>query len=132
GGVSESGTTPEAGTERGRRARAWGGYVWFMSFGTFLPLPVFVGGYLAQLTFIGAPIARRAYRFGIFLSTLGQKPPGADKLESRHEQRDEEAGKKKPFAERVRAHAPPGWVERRGEPFPTRTRALWFVFVGWW
>ena len=52
-----------------------------MSFGTFLPLPVFLCGYLAQLTFIGAPLARLAYRFGVFLSTLGQSPPGADKLE---------------------------------------------------
>ena len=135
--MSETETTQTEPTQRGgrrvvRQARSWGGYAWFMSFGTILPLPVFLCGYLAQLTFVGAPLARRAYRFGIFLSTLGQKPPGADKLESRHERRDEEAEKKKPFAERVRAHAPPGWVERRGEPFPTRTRALWFVFVGWW
>jgi hypothetical protein len=101
-----------------------------MSFGTFLPLPVFVGGYLAHLTFVGAPLARRAYRFGIFLSTLGQRPPGADRLESRHD--DDEEKKKKPFAERIRAHAPPGWVERRGEPFSFAVRAAWFVFVGWW
>lgn len=112
-------------------ARHWGGYAWFMSFGTFLPLPIFVLGYLAQLTFVGTPLARRAYRFGIFLSTLGQKPPGADKLESRREkERGEE--QKKPFAERVRAKAPPGWVERRGRPFETGIRILWFVFVGWW
>jgi hypothetical protein len=125
--VSESEPT-EAG-KRGRPVRAWGGYAWFMSFGTFLPLPVFVGGYLAHLTFVGAPLARRAYRFGIFLSTLGQRPPGADRLESRHHD-DEE--KKKPFAERIRAHAPPGWVERRGEPFSFAVRAAWFAFVGWW
>jgi len=127
GGAGETGATPEHGTGRGRRARAWGGYAWFMSFGTFLPLPVFVGGYLAQLTFVGAPLARRAYRFGIFLSTLGQRPPGADKLESRRD-----ANAKKPFAERIRAHAPPGWVMRRGNPYGTFARAAWFVFVGWW
>jgi uncharacterized membrane protein YccF (DUF307 family) len=127
--VSESETATKAGGHRGavRKARSWGGYAWFMSFGTFLPLPIFVGGYLAQLTFIGAPLARRAYRFGIFLSTLGQKPPGADKLESRHK-----GDEKKPFAERIRAYAPPGWVERRGRPFGTVTRAAWFVLVGWW
>ena len=132
--MSDSGTTAQGGAGRAvRSARSWGGYAWFMSFGTILPLPVFLAGYVAQLTFVGAPLARRAYRFGIFLSTLGQKPPGADKLESRHHEDDEgPEEKKKPFAERVRAHAPPGWVERRDEPFPTRTRALWFVFVGWW
>jgi hypothetical protein len=124
-------TTTEEGGKRGRRARAWGGYAWFMSFGTFLPLPIFVGGYLAHLTFVGAPLARRAYRFGIFLSTLGQRPPGADKLESRHGE-DEGKEKKKPFAERVRAYAPPGWVERRAEPFGFVPRAAWFAFVGWW
>jgi hypothetical protein len=130
--VSESLTAPEDGKgQGGRHVRAWGGYVWFMSFGTFLPLPVFVGGYLAQLTFVGAPLARRAYRFGIFLSTLGQKPPGADKLESRHDKEEGEK-KKKPFAERVRAYAPPGWVERRPEPFSFAARAAWFVLVGWW
>lgn len=112
-----------------RSARGWGGYAWFMTFGTFLPLPVFLCGYLAQLTFIGAPLAQNAYRFGVFLSTLGQRPPGADKLESR---KHDDGEKKKPFAERIRAHAPPGWVERRATPFPTRTRAAWFIFVGWW
>jgi hypothetical protein len=117
------------GDKRFPRTRAWGGYAWFMSFGTFLPLPIFIGGYLAHLTFVGAPLARRAYRFGIYLSTLGQKPPGADRLESRHD-KDEE--RKKPFAERIREKAPPGWVERRAEPFPFAKRAAWFVFVGWW
>ena len=127
--MSENETPTEAGGHRVavRRARSWGGYAWFMSFGTFLPLPVFIGGYLVHLTFVGAPLARRAYRFGIFLSTLGQPPPGADKLESRH--KDDE---KKPFAERVRAVAPPGWVERRDRPFGIVARAAWFVLVGWW
>jgi uncharacterized membrane protein YccF (DUF307 family) len=118
----------EAPTRRvAQSARGWGGYAWFMTFGTILPLPVFLCGYLAQLTFIGAPLAQNAYRFGVFLSTLGQRPPGADKLESR--KRDDE---KKPFAERIRAKAPPGWVERRATPFGTGARAAWFVFVGWW
>jgi len=130
-----SGGEPPAtvgGWERRRRvAQGWGGYAWFMSFGTILPLPVFLVGYLAQLTFIGSPLAKRAYRFGIFLSTLGQRPPGADKLESRHHD-DEAAEQKKPFAERVRAQAPPGWVERRDQPFSTRARTFWFIFVGWW
>src|SRR5262245_64272979 len=104
-----------------------------MSFGTFLPLPVFLFGYVAQLTFVGTPLAKRAYRFGIFLSTLGQRPPGADRLESRREgEKAEDVEKKKPFAERVRAKAPPGWVERRDRPFSTLARAVWFVLVGWW
>jgi uncharacterized membrane protein YccF (DUF307 family) len=130
GGASEAGATPEDGKGRGRRVRAWGGYAWFMSFGTLLPLPVFVGGYLAQLTFVGAPLARRAYSFGIFLSTLGQRPPGAEKLAAKKKEVTEK--EKKPFAERIRAHAPPGWVERRGSPYGTFARAAWFVFVGWW
>ena len=108
-------------------ARGWGGYAWFMTFGTILPLPVFLCGYLAQLTFIGAPLAQSAYGFGVFLSTLGQRPPGADKLESRNR-----GSEKKPFAERIRAKAPPGWVERRATPFGTGARVAWFVFVGWW
>jgi uncharacterized membrane protein YccF (DUF307 family) len=117
----------EGRKSRGRRLREWGGYAWFMSFGTFLPLPVFLGGYLAHVTFVGAPLARAAYRFGIFLSTFGQTPPGADRLKARHHD-----GDKKPFAERAREKAPPGWVERRDAPFGTTTRVLWFVFVGWW
>jgi uncharacterized membrane protein YccF (DUF307 family) len=129
----ESETAQGGGRRVVRSARSWGGYAWFMSFGTILPLPVFLCGYLLQLTFVGAPLARRAYRFGIFLSTLGQKPPGADKLESRLESGDDEAAEqKKPFAERIRGYAPPGWVERRAEPFPTRTRTFWFIGVGWW
>jgi uncharacterized membrane protein YccF (DUF307 family) len=125
--VAANGSAEESEPRRGRRVRAWGGYVWFMSFGTFLPLPVFLGGYLADVTFIGAPLARVAYRSGIFLSTLGQRPPGADRLEARHGHDG-----KKPFAARVREKAPPGWVERRATPFGTGSRVLWFVFVGWW
>jgi uncharacterized membrane protein YccF (DUF307 family) len=131
--VSETDTTESGRRRVARSARSWGGYAWFMSFGTILPLPVFLCGYLAQLTFIGAPLAQRAYGFGVFLSTLGQRPPGADKLESRLEGGDEEAAeKKKPFAERIRGYAPPGWVERRDRPFSRRARAFWFIFVGWW
>ena len=132
--MSESPTTTANAQHRGgRSARSWGGYIWFMSFGTILPLPVFLLGYLAHLTFVGAPLAKHAYRFGIFLSTLGQRPPGADRLESRHAGKEEEGDeKKKPFAERIRDHAPPGWVEGRDRPFSTRVRAVWFVFVGWW
>ena len=135
--MSESETKGEAGKRRVvRSARSWGGYAWFMSFGTFLPLPVFLSGYLVHLTFIGAPLAQRAYRFGIFLSTLGQRPPGADRIESRLEGESESEGKgeekKQPFAERIRTHAPPGWVARHGTPFGTGARVAWFVFVGWW
>ena len=124
----------EPGKERHVKesARHWGGYIWFMSFGTFLPLPVFLVGYLAQLTFVGKPLALRAYRFGIFLSTLGQKPPGADKLQSRLKGDEDGEAQKKPFAERIRAYAPPGWVERHGRPFGFAARAAWFVLVGWW
>jgi hypothetical protein len=129
--VTETHPTTPDDKKRGRSVRSWGGYAWFMSFGTFLPLPIFVGGYLAHLTFVGAPLAGRAYAFGIFLSTLGQRPPGADKLESHHEEAEAKA-KKQPFAERVRAYAPPGWVERRAEPYPFGARAGWFCFVGWW
>lgn len=127
-------SAPAPGRERHVKesARHWGGYLWFMSFGTFLPLPVFLVGYLAQLTFVGAPLARRAYSVGIFLSTLGQSPPGADKLESRREEKEGGEEGKKPFAERIRAYAPPGWVERHDGPFGTVARVAWFVLVGWW
>jgi uncharacterized membrane protein YccF (DUF307 family) len=124
--------TPERERHVVESARHWGGYAWFMSFGTFLPLPVFIAGYLAHLTFVGAPLARRAYRLGIFLSTLGQRPPGADKLDARHKREEGGEEPKKPFAERIRTYAPPGWVERHGGPFGTVARVAWFVFVGWW
>lgn len=125
--MAGNGTVRDAVRRREGPAKEWGGYIWFMTFGTLLPLPIFLIGYLAQLTFVGAPFARATFRFGIFLSTLGQQPPGADKLEARRE-----AKQKKPFAERVRDHAPPGWIERRGRPFGTAARAAFFVFVGWW
>jgi uncharacterized membrane protein YccF (DUF307 family) len=103
------------------------GYGWFMSFGTFLPLVVFLASYLVHLTLIGAPIARAANDFGIWLSTFGQEPPGKDKLEAR--QGD---GNKKSIVERIRPYSPPGIIERRGRPFSLWQRSLWFIFVGWW
>jgi hypothetical protein len=108
-------------------AKHWFGYGWFMSFGTILPLVVFLGSYVVHLTLVGAPIARWLNGFGIWLSTFGQEPPGKEKLEAR----TTEPGKK-PFAERVREKGPPGWLERRGKPVPGAVRAVWFVLVGWW
>jgi hypothetical protein len=116
--------------ERPRRidsAKHWAGYGWFMSLGTALPLVVFLGSYVVHLTLVGAPVARWLDRFGIWLSTFGQEPPGKDKLEERAA-----SSAKKPFAERVREHAPPGYLERRGRPVAMPLRILWFVLVGWW
>jgi uncharacterized membrane protein YccF (DUF307 family) len=116
---------------RPRSARSsiknWAGYAWFMSFGTLLPLIVFVCSYLVHLTLVGAPIARSADGFGIWLSTFGQEPPGKGKLESR--QQDDN---KKSIVQRIRPYSPPGIIERRGRPFPLWARALWFILVGWW
>jgi uncharacterized membrane protein YccF (DUF307 family) len=121
-------------TRGGGRARSalrtgghWVGYGWFMSFGTVIPLFVFLGGYALHVTFVGAPVARRIYRFGIWTSTLGQDPPGKEKVEAKMS-----AAGKKPFFERVRPYSPPGWIERRGRPFATPVRVVWFVLVGWW
>lgn len=100
-----------------------------MSFGTLLPLFCFFGGYVAQLTFVGAPARRPINGFGIWLSTLGQEPPGKDKLDARKE---EDGAEKPSFAERVRRRAPPGYLERRGRPVSTPLRVVWFVLVGWW
>jgi uncharacterized membrane protein YccF (DUF307 family) len=105
----------------------WAGYGWFMTFGTFLPLAVFLGSYAVHVTLVGAPVARRIDRFGIWLSTLGQEPPGKDKLESR-----KSASSKKPLFERIRPYSPPGILERRGRPIATWARGVWFVLVGWW
>ena len=105
----------------------WAGYGWFMSFGTILPLIVFLASYLVHLTLVGAPIAREVDRFGIWLSTFGQEPPGKDKLESRP--RDPN---KKTFVERVRRYSPTGFIERHDRPFSLWQRAVWFVLVGWW
>jgi hypothetical protein len=98
-----------------------------MSFGTILPLIVFLGSYLVRVTLIGAPIAKTADGFGIWLSTFGQEPPGKDKLDSR--QRDPN---KKSIVERIRPYSPPGFIERRGRPYALWQRTLWFILVGWW
>src|SRR5262249_31873447 len=109
-----------------RAGKSWGSYGWVMSFGTVLPLPVFLGGYLADVTLIGAPLARQIYRFRPFLPAPAQAPPGEDKVMAKTQ------GGKKPLAERIRAHSPPGWIERRGKPVSMLVRSIWFVLVGWW
>ena len=121
---------PTAGTRiRGaaRSSKSWAGYAWFMSLGTFLPLPIMLGGYLVNLTLVAAPVATQMYAFAIFLSTLGQPPPGQDRLKARTE-----GGGKKPLAQRIRPYLPPGIIERRQKPVPTAFRVVWFVLVGWW
>jgi hypothetical protein len=96
-----------------------------MSFGTLLPLLVFLGSYAVHLTLVGAPAARRLNTFGIWLSTFGQEPPAKDKLKPR------KPGKKS-LVDRIRPYSPTGYVARRGKPVPLLVRALWFVLVGWW
>ena len=59
-------------------AKHWAGYGWFMSLGTLLPLIVFLSSYVVHLTLVGAPVARTGNRFGIWLATCGQDPPGKD------------------------------------------------------
>jgi uncharacterized membrane protein YccF (DUF307 family) len=107
----------------------WVGYGWFMSFGTVIPLLVFLGGYVVQITLVGAPIARWIYRFGIWTATLGQDPPGKEKMEAKLTSAGSD---KKPFFERVRPYSPPGWIEKRGKPVPMPVRIVWFVLIGWW
>ena len=127
-------TNGDARDSRRARARSavrtgghWAGYGWFMSFGTIIPLLVFLGGYVVHLTLVGAPLARQIYRFGIWTSTLGQEPPGKDRVEARLA-----SAEKKPFFERVRPYSPPGWIERRGKPVSMPARIVWFVLIGWW
>ncbi len=110
-----------------RSSKPWLGYTWFMTFGTFLPLPALLGGYLANVTLVGEPLAKRIYRYSLVLPTLGQAPPGEDKLKARTE-----GSSKKPFTERIRPYSPPGIIERRGRPVPMPVRVVWFVLVGWW
>jgi hypothetical protein len=116
----------EPGSKR-TAAKHWFGYGWFMSFGTVLPLIVFLGSYVVHMTLVGAPIARQLDGFGIWLSTFGQDPPGKGKIDAGGDKPE-----KKSFVERVREHSPPGWLERRGKPVAMPLRILWFVFVGWW
>src|SRR5262245_14757310 len=112
-----------------RSGEHWAGYGWFMSFGTVLPLLIFLGGYVVHVTLVGAPLARRIFRFGIWTSTLGQEPPGKEKMEARL---SGSGSGKKPFFERIRPYSPPGWIERRGKPMPIAVRVIWFLVVGWW
>jgi hypothetical protein len=119
--------SPADKPSRGARAKSWCGYAWFMSFGTLGPLPIFLLGYLWNVTLVGAPVARELYRFGLFFSTMGQRPPGEDKLKERTGGED-----KKSFAEKVKDHSPAGWVERRGRPVSMAVRVVWFVLIGWW
>jgi hypothetical protein len=109
-------------------SKSWAGYGWFMSFGTILPLPIFLIGYLVNLTLVGAPLARRIYELGLWASTLGQEPPGKDRLEAR----TEGGGEKKPLVERIRPYSPPGFIERRGRPVRMPVRVVWFLLCGWW
>jgi uncharacterized membrane protein YccF (DUF307 family) len=107
--------------------RAWCGYAWFMTLGTFLPLPMLLFGYVMNITILGTPVAQQIYRFAIFSATFGQEPPGKEKLAEHAEASD-----KKPFAERTRPYSPPGILEKRGRPVATWLRWVWFVFAGWW
>ena len=107
-------SAPERAKRAAKSAGHWAGYGWFMTFGTFLPLVIFLSGYIAHVTIVGAPIARLAYRVGIWTSTLGQDPPGKEKMEAKLAG----DGEKKPLFERVRPYMPPGWIERRGRPVP--------------
>jgi hypothetical protein len=127
--TTEDGSDPKPGRGAAalNRAKHWGGYGWFMTFGTILPLIVFLGSYVVNLTLVGAPVARRAYPMGIWLSTFGQPPPGQEKLDSRAATPAKES-----FVDRVRRHSPPGLLERRGRPVPMYVRVIWFVLVGWW
>jgi uncharacterized membrane protein YccF (DUF307 family) len=113
-----------------QKGKSWGGYGWFMTFGTFLPLPIMWGGYVVNLTIVGAPLARRIYRYALLVPTLGQPPPGADRVKSATAQKADKD--KKPLGERIRPYSPPGWLERRGRPVSMPFRVAWFVLVGWW
>jgi hypothetical protein len=119
---------PAWASRHGRVARASGSATaGSCPFGTFLPLLIFLGGYVVHLTLIGAPVARQIYRFGIWTSTLGQEPPGKDRMEARRA-----ASGKKPFFERVRPYMPPAWIAKRSRPFHPAVRTLWYLLVGWW
>lgn len=130
-------TTRERARKAARKGGSWAGYGWFMTLGTILPLIVFIGGYIVNVTLIGAPIARRIYRFGIWLATLGQEPPGQEKLAARKaateaDDDSSEAPDKKSLIQRIGYYSPPEVLERRGRPVSMPTRVVWFVMLGWW
>jgi hypothetical protein len=109
----------------------WAGYGWFTTFGTLGPLFIFLGSYVVNVTLIGAPVARLLYRFGIWFSTFGQEPPGAEKLAAQtaaktHEDEGESV------VDRVSRYSPARVLERRGRPVALPVRIVWFVLVGWW
>ncbi len=108
-----------------------------MTLGTILPLVVFIGGYVVNVTLIGAPLAKRMYRFGIWLATLGQEPPGQEKLAAHNAAKEaEEASSggpdRKSLNQRIGYYSPPEVLERRGKPVSMPKRVVWFVIVGWW
>jgi hypothetical protein len=98
-----------------------------MTFGTLLPLFIFLGGYVVHVTLIGAPLARLLYRFGIWISTFGQQPPGAEKLAAKTHEHEGES-----FVDRVSRYSPARVLERRGRPVALPVRIGWFLLVGWW
>jgi hypothetical protein len=108
-------------------AKHWAGYGWFMTFGTLGPLFIFLGGYVVHVTLIGAPVSRLVYRFGIWFSTFGQEPPGAEKLAAKTHEHEGES-----FVDRVSRYSPARVLERRGRPVALPIRIVWFVLVGWW
>jgi hypothetical protein len=108
-------------------ARHWAGYGWFMTFGTLFPLFIFLGSYVVHVTLIGAPLARLGYRFGIWFSTFGQEPPGAEKLAAKTHDKESAS-----FVDRVSRYSPARVLERRGRPVALPLRVLWFLLAGWW
>jgi hypothetical protein len=110
-------------------AKHWGGYAWFMTLGTLGPLFIFLGSYVVHVTLIGAPLARLLYRFGIWFSTFGQEPPGAEKLAAKTHEHE---GDGESFVDRVSRYSPARVLERRGRPIALPVRIVWFVLVGWW
>jgi uncharacterized membrane protein YccF (DUF307 family) len=99
-----------------------------MSFGTLLPLLVFLASYVVHLTLVAAPIARAGYRFGVWLSTFGQAPPVKRKPDSRPADGEEKTS----VAEQVRRYSPAAYVRRRERPVALPIRIVWFVLAGWW
>jgi uncharacterized membrane protein YccF (DUF307 family) len=133
----KAGSKRERARHAARKGGSWAGYGWFMTLGTILPLIVFIGGYVVNVTLVGGPIARRIYRFGIWLATLGQEPPGQEKFAARKaakeaEEASSEGPDKKSLIQRIGYYSPPEVLERRGKPVSMPIRVVWFVMVGWW